>query len=343
MNNSLLFDILFLTVGLILLTISGNYLVESGVSIAKRFKMSSFLVGMTVVAFGTSAPELIVSVESAFSGAPDISLSNVVGSNIANIGLVLGLTALVFPIPVKSPSIRHDMSFLILCSSLLIFFVYTGVGIDRIEGAVLFLMLIMFVLFSFKKNKKAGISEAKAELELEKETGVKKKQKLYVCILILVASCFGLAYGADLLVKGAVGIAQSLGVSERIIGLTVVALGTSLPELSASLMAAIKKNLDISIGNIIGSNIFNILCVMGIACFLKPMPFDFKEYLPSLLIMVFFVIILIFAIFPWKKNILTFSKNKKMNNIINFKGGILGRISASIMLLLYVIYIYSLF
>lgn len=248
--------------GFIILIYSGKYLVKGGVSLAKNFKISTLVVGVTIVAFGTSAPELFVSVKAAIGGHPDISIYNVIGSNISNIALVLALTAIIFPIPVHKNSVRYDWPVMMLVSIVFYIFVLNGL-LDRWEGILYFTALVLFILWSVRKSRK----EEKMSLS---EDIIKPSYSLPLAVLIVIVSSIGLAFSSDWLVDGAVAIAHDLHVSERAISVSLIAIGTSIPELTTSLIAAFKKEMDISVGNIIGSNIYNLLGVLGITSTIHP-------------------------------------------------------------------------
>lgn len=251
---------ILLILGFIILLVSGDLLVRAGTSIAKKLKIPPIITGITIVALGTSAPELFVSVGAAFNSSSEIALGNVVGSNISNIALVLGLTAIVLPLPVQKEIVRKDYLLMFLVSVLLYFFLYTNSQLVFWEGSVLVSLLILYMLYLVRKAKSIKVEE--------KEENSKVKSWTYCSIILLIAS-FGLYLGADLLVDNAQKIARAFGVEERVIGVTIIALGTSLPELATSLIAAFKRELDISLGNIVGSNIFNILGVLGITSMVK--------------------------------------------------------------------------
>jgi cation:H+ antiporter len=245
---------LLLILGLLLLFISGKYLVESSVVIARMFRIPTMIIGLTVVSFGTSAPELLVSLQAALKGLPEIAMGNVVGSNISNILLVLAITAVIFPIPVPEKSVRQDWPVMMAVSLLLFAFSLNG-WLSRLEGLVLVALLVGYIGFAVIKARR------NPEIRV-KEPGY-KTMKGWVAVTLFLVSCAGLAYGADLLVGNAARIAEKMGVSQRVISITMVAVGTSIPELATSVIAALKKETDIAIGNIIGSNIMNILAVLG--------------------------------------------------------------------------------
>lgn len=277
--------------GLIILIFSGKYLVQGGVSIAKYFKISPLVIGVTVVAFGTSAPELIVSMNAAVSGNPEIAFGNVVGSNISNIALVLAITALLVPIPVHKNSLRIDWPMMMLMSILLYFFIIDD-QLAYYEGIILVVALLAYLYYMIRKSRKEHIPT--------EEVSDLKQLSLGVSILIIIVSSFGLAFGADFLVEGASDMALSWGVSKRVISITIVAFGTSVPELTASIIAATKKQTDISIGNIIGSNIFNITVVLGVTSMVKDIPVDHLAFSFDIIWMLFMAILLFLFIFPFK-------------------------------------------
>ena len=275
-------------VGLIILVYSGKYLVQSGVAIARHFNIPTLIIGITIIAFGTSAPELIVSIKAAVTGNPEIAFGNVIGSNISNIGLVLAFTALLIPIPVGKTSWKVDWPIMMLASVLLYIFTLNNV-LGFWESFSLFIILIAYLSYSVKTSKPE-----------EPDNENQAQYKLWLAFVIVIASSIGLAYGADLLVGSAVDIATELGVSKRVISITIVAFGTSLPELTASIIAALKKQTDISIGNIIGSNIFNILAVLGITGMIHPIHIDHIAFSFDIIWMMFVSVLLFLFIFPFK-------------------------------------------
>jgi cation:H+ antiporter len=306
-----------LLAGFILLFFGGDWLVDGGVALARRFRISPLVIGMTIVAFGTSAPELLVSLISAIKGSAGIAIGNVVGSNIANIGLILGLTALICPIETDNSKVIRHGSIMIAASLLLMVFALKS-GITRIEGLTLFAGIILFTTISVRKGRTQP-----QEADIDSQEG--KSMTVLAAIGLIVLSCAMLAFGADILVDGATTIASAIGVSDKVIGLTIVALGTSLPELAASVAAAFKKQMDISIGNIIGSNIFNILCVLGVSTSIKPISLEFRDYAND------FIWMLGFSVF-----IIIFTTMRK-------KKGRLGRTAGILFLLAYAVYAWSLF
>jgi len=247
--------------GFILLILGGNWLLKSAVSISLRLQIPKIVIGMTVVSFATSAPELIVSIKSALEGYPDLAIGNVIGSNIANLGLVLGITLLIAKIDVQKSFYTTDWPVMMIASFLLFFFLYNDHVISSTEGIILFSFLAVFLIYLLRFQKQAVVDEMPEDDEALSN---------YKTALFLIIGGVGLWGGSELLINGATHLAKDFGVSERIIGITVVSVGTSIPELAASIIAVIKKEKAISIGNLIGSNVFNILAVLGITSMITP-------------------------------------------------------------------------
>ena len=245
-------NLIYLAGGIAALYFGADYLVKGGVDIAKRFGISSLVIGLTLVAFATSAPELAVSVSAAFDGSPDIALGNVIGSNIANIGLILGVCACILPLNVNQQLLKTDAPVMITAAAAAAGFCLFRGGVGRIAGAVLFAAFLIYTAWNVYNSKKNP----------EKEEKTPSKYPLYLAIIIVAASLGVLVGGAKIFLKGAVYFAKILNLSDAVIGLTVVAVGTSLPELATSVVASIKGEKDIAIGNVIGSNILNIFCII---------------------------------------------------------------------------------
>ena len=248
-------------VGIFLLIKGGDWLMRSAVALSLRFSIPKIVIGMTVVSFATSAPELIVSVQSALSGHPDLALGNVVGSNIANLGFVLAITIMISPIDVTPSFYRTDWPMMIFASLLFYFFLVQDYQLVAYEGAMLFVLLLCFMIYLVKFQKQSVLDETPEDDE---------SMDLSKTMAYLVLGGFSLWLGSETLIKGAVSLAQNLGVSERIVSVSIISVGTSIPELSASIIAIINKQKAISLGNLIGSNIFNILAVMGITAMIHP-------------------------------------------------------------------------
>lgn len=248
-----------------MLFVGSEFLIRGSVKIAKRMHISQLVIGLTIVAFGTSTPELVVSINSALEGQADISLGNVIGSNIVNIGLILGLSAAIFPIAVHIKTIRREIP-IMLAVSLIVIPISLDGTISQIDGIFLVISLIVFIYFSYRQSKKEN-TQNPLVIDDEKNSTINNLAfaPLLKNILFVVIGIVLLYFGSSFTVDNAVSIANSLGISERIIGLTIIAIGTSLPELITSVGAARKKHADLSIGNIIGSNIFNVLAILGIS------------------------------------------------------------------------------
>jgi len=281
-------DYLFLALGFLFLFLGGEFLVKASVWLALKFNISKLVIGVTVVSFATSAPELLVSLESAMSGYSQISFGNVIGSNIANIGLVLGLTCIVGPIKVDKESLSLNYPMMLISSLALFLALFFFNGINWIVGSVLFLALVLFLIVSVSRSSASD----QEELEVDDSLTLTKS------VFLLVLGGVGLYFGADFFIKGAVSIAKSFNIDDRIISLSLVAIGTSIPELAASLIAAFKKQNGIALGNLIGSNIFNILAVLGITSFFVELNLEDKTiFYTDLIWMMAFALI----IYPLQK------------------------------------------
>ena len=263
-------DILFLVGGLALILVGANALTDGAAAVAKRFNISDLVIGLTIVAFGTSAPELVISSMAALGGSAEMAIGNVVGSNIFNVLMIIGVTSCVMPIKVEQGIMSKEIPLVILASLVITALandiLFDGGAsniISRIDGLILLGFFLIFLRYTFAIARNGG-----DEAEGEKI----KEMPIWKSVLFIAGGLAGLIYGGELFVDGASGIASALGVSESIIGLTIVALGTSLPELATSATAALKKNPGIAIGNVIGSNLFNIFFVLGCSATISPLP-----------------------------------------------------------------------
>jgi len=256
-----------LILGVVVLVLGAEWLVRGASRLAANFGVSQLVIGLTVVAFGTSAPELAVSLQSALGGAPDIAVGNVVGSNICNVLLILGLSAMVTPLIVNHQLVRLDVPLVIATSVLMLLMALDG-DVGRGDGLMLVLALLAYVGFLFQQSRRQGPEAGRSVAGGQEASDA--PSPLWRNLLLLVAGLAGLVLGARLLVEGAVTIARALGVSELVIGLTVIAVGTSLPEIATSVMAALRGERDLAVGNVVGSNIFNVLCVLGFTALLTP-------------------------------------------------------------------------
>lgn len=257
-------SILFIGIGFVLLVVGGEFLVRSSIAISLKLNLSRMIIGLTVVSFATSAPELLVSLQAALNGFSDISLGNVIGSNIANIGLVLGITAMISPLIIDHDFYKFNWPVMMIFSIILYFFLRSELLLARWEGGVLLLGIVVYLFLLIRRARRSPdvqIDEVDENLEVA---------STFKTIIWLLIGGVALYFGSQLLVSGAVDLATKLGISERVISVTMIAVGTSVPELAASVIAALKKEKALSLGNLIGSNIFNIASVLGITALIQP-------------------------------------------------------------------------
>lgn len=257
-------SVFYVVAGLALLVIGGDFLVRASVGLSFKLKISKLVIGMTVVSFATSAPELLVSLQAALDGVTDIALGNVIGSNIANIGLVLGITAIISPLAVDRDFYRLNWPMMMLVSFALYYFLKNDELLSALEGGILFAALIVFLVILIRSSRKS----IKANLD-EVDDALAEVSNFKIVAWLLIGAA-GLYFGSEWLVKGAKQLASAVGVSDYAISVTVIAIGTSVPELAASVIAALKREKAISLGNLIGSNIFNIASVLGLTAIIKP-------------------------------------------------------------------------
>ncbi|MBY0098256.1 calcium/sodium antiporter [Mesobacillus maritimus] len=284
-----------LLVGFALLIKGADFFVEGSSKIARLLKVPPMLVGLTIVAFGTSSPEATVSIIAALEGNSDVSLGNVVGSNIFNITLVVGITAILNPLKVESETIRKEIPFTLLASVALWVLIsdmaLQGAGanlITRTEGIILLLFFAIFLYYIFEVARN---NREKGNVDTGDTTGITWGKNIFFTL----GGLAGIIFGGDLVVDNATDIALSIGMSETLVGLTIVAVGTSLPELITSITAALKKESEIALGNIVGSNIFNILLVIGASASIAPLAVDSKIFFDLIFMIVFTIVLLIFS------------------------------------------------
>ena len=298
MNLALIF------LGFFLLVIGGEFIVRSSIAISFKFNISKIVIGMTVVAFATSLPELIVSLNAAINGSPSIAINNVIGSNIANIGLVLGIISILTSIRVDNTFYNKDWPVMFAFSILLILFSINDSILTQIEGAVLLCLLIVFIIYFLKKSNNEDIND-----DIDNKLSLASNTKIIIWLLL---STLSLYFGAEFLVDGAVNFAKQINISEAVISVSIVAIGTSIPELAASIIAIVKKEKGLSVGNLIGSNIFNIGSVLGITAIIKPVHIAQEIIDRDIIWMLFFaILLLVLALLP------------KRNNLTRFKGFIM--------------------
>jgi len=305
---------IWLALGLVVLIVCGNWLVTGSVQLARYFKVSTFIVGLTIVAYGTSAPEMFISIGAAMNNSHDIALGNVIGSNIANIGAILAIVALIATIPIRNKAFAFDLAMMLIATVLLFVFGFNGV-ISRLEGIALVTMLATYTVWSVIKSRRQTNV---------KDVAPATMNPLLAALLVVVA-LVGLYFGADWFVDGAREIALQWGISERVIAISIVAIGTSSPELVASLVAAFKKEADLSIGNIIGSNLFNIAGVLGVTSIVRPLTAGDRSMFVSDMIWLFGIsVVLVLIMLPLKKG-----------KISRWEGGLLLSIFAVYMFMLF--------
>ncbi len=279
-------NILFIVIGLILLIGGGNWVLKSAVAFSLRLNIPKIVIGMTIVSFATSAPELIVSIKAALDGFPDLALGNVVGSNIANLGLVLAVILMLGSIEVRKSFYTTDWPMMMLASLIFFGFIYFDGELVRYEGIIMVIGLFLFLVYLLRYQQTAVVEDSHED---------DVPLPLYKAVLFLGIGGAALWGGSELLVNGAVGMANNYGVSERVIGITVVSVGTSIPELAASIIAIIKKEKAISLGNLLGSNIFNLMAVMGITSIITPITVSDQGLLSN---DIFWMLGISFLIFP---------------------------------------------
>jgi len=295
----MVFNILFIIIGLIFLVKGADFLVDGSTQIAKKFNISEIVIGMTVVAMGTSMPELLVSVKSSLEGLSDISLGNVIGSNLLNLLLILGICAITKPLLIKKEVRLFDNPFnlsitfglLLVCN-----FGAANVGISRAKGIVMLIVFALYIAYMIYKAKKDSNG-----YNVDIST---KKIPMWKAILYILIGAIGLKYGADFVVNNSVEIARIWGISEKVISITIIAIGTSLPELVSSVTAVKKGETDLAIGNIIGSNVFNILLILGTASTIHPINYN-TTYNLDILVLFFSSVLLMFFPYLGEKNIMT--------------------------------------
>ena len=309
---SLWLAILLLVIGFALLIWGADFFVDGASRVAARLKIPQIVIGLTIVAFGTSAPEAAVSISAGLKGSADLAVSNVVGSNILNIGIILGVSALITPLAVQKGTRKFEMPYVMIVTVILMLLGMFDGKLGWVDGLILWAGMILFLVYLLNVAKKG-----KAEVQEEEQNEKKKKAPLIWLIAKILIGGVAIVFGSDFAVDGATAIATSVGWSERLIGLTIVSLGTSLPELVTSVIAAIKKNADIAIGNIVGSNIFNILFVLGTTALITPVAYTEAFIIDN-------IVALVIAVLLW---VLVLNKDCKLK-----------RIGGGILLVSYVIY-----
>lgn len=290
-------SIILIIVGFILLIVGADMLVNGASGLAKKFHIPEIIIGLTIVSIGTSMPELFVSITSAIDGYSDMAIGNVVGSNLCNLLLILGLASILRPVKFQKETIKYEIPMCLIFTIILMIFANTGSTISKIEAICLLILFSLFICYTIIMAKKQSMNNALVELEEED----KKKNNILKNIIYIIIGIIGLKIGGDLAVNNAVNVAKIVGLSEKIISLTILAIGTSLPELVTSVVAALKGDSDIAIGNIIGSNIFNILLILGVSAIIKPITYNISYNFDLILLIISTIILAIFPYIPPKK------------------------------------------
>ena len=290
-------NLLLIILGLVLLVIGGEFLIRASVGLSFKLKLSKLVIGMTIVSFATSAPELLVSLQAALDGVSDIALGNVIGSNIANIGLVLAITAIISPLIIDREFYKLNWPMLMFMSFALYFFLSNDHMLSALEGVILFTALVMFLFLLIRDSRKK--TKANIVEEVDERLALVSNFKIVIWLIIGAA---GLYFGSEWLVDGAKGMAKAIGISDYVISVTVISIGTSVPELAASVTAALKKEKALSLGNLIGSNIFNIASVLGLTAIIKPIAVESPKILSTNIFwMIGFAAVLIPLVFLGKR------------------------------------------
>lgn len=292
-------------IGFALLIVGADLLVDGASGIAKKFHIPEIIIGLTIVSIGTSMPELFVSITSAIDGYSDMALGNVIGSNLSNLLLILGLSALIRPVTFQKETRIYEIPMCLIFTIIFIIFCNTTDTISRPESIILLILFVIFIGYTIYMGKR----ESQKEI-MEIKTEESKKTNTIKNILLVIIGIVGLKIGGDLSVNNAVKVAQYFNLSEKIISLTILAIGTSLPELVTSVTAAIKGNSDIAIGNIIGSNIFNMLLIIGVSSFIKPISFNASYNMDLSILVISTLILALFPIIPPK------NKMSRMNGLV---------------------------
>lgn len=317
----MLLSVIWIIVGFVLLIKGADLLVDGSSSIAKRFHIPEIIIGLTIVSIGTSMPELFVSTTSSINGYSDMSIGNIIGSNLCNLLLILGLSAMIKPIEFKRETRLIEIPMCLIVTIIFMIFCNTSGVIQKSEAIILIILFVMFLIYTIIMGKKGEeFDKENTIIEIQTES---KSMSIIKSIIFIVLGIIGLKIGGDLTVDNALIIARQFNVSEKIIGLTILAIGTSLPELVTSVTAAIKGNSDIAIGNIIGSNIFNMLLIIGVSALIAPLTYNFTYNIQMAILIIGMLVLSLFPIIPPK------------NEMSRFNG--------AIYLVLYIIYMIILF
>ena len=303
----MLLSILLIIIGFVLLIIGADLLVDGASGIAKKFHIPEIIIGLTIVSIGTSMPELFVSITSALEGHSDMAIGNVIGSNLSNLLLILGLSTMIKPVVFQKETRLYEIPMCLASTLILMIFCNTNAKISRGESAVLLILFCMFILYTIFMAQKESQKNI-VEIDVKEE----KKNSTFKDIIFIILGIIGLKIGGDLAVDNAVVVANYFNLSEKLISLTILAIGTSLPELVTSVTAAVKGNSDIAIGNIIGSNIFNILLIIGVSSMIHPITYNMSYNFDISILVISTIILAIFPFIPPK------DKMSRANGVIYF-------------------------
>ncbi len=297
--------ILLIILGFVLLIKGADFLVDGASSLAKRFNIPDIIIGLTIVSIGTSMPELFVSSTSAMNGSSDMAIGNIIGSNLCNLLMILGISTIIKPVKFQKETRLIEIPLCLIITIIFAIFCNTSGTISRIEALILIFLFVLFIIYTIIMGKKGKAFDAEnAIIEIKEDN---KPLSLKKSIILIVLGIVGLKIGGDLTVENATNLARMFNVSEKIIGLTILAIGTSLPELVTSVTAAIKGNSDIAIGNIIGSNIFNILLIIGVSAIISPLTYNFTYNIQIAILVLSTVVLSIFPIIPPKNEMSRFN------------------------------------
>lgn len=301
----MILSVVLIILGFVLLIKGADFLVDGASDIAKKFHIPEIIIGLTIVSMGTSMPEMFVSIASAIEGRPDMSMGNVIGSNICNLLLIMGLSTMIRPVKFQRETRLIEIPMCLIITIIFVIFCNTGAQISKVEGAMLLVLFILFIAYTIvmaKKGEKFDKDDTIVEIQTDE-----KPISILKSIIFVALGIIGLKVGGDLTVNNAVIVAETFGISEKIIGLTILAVGTSLPELVTSVTAAIKGNSDIAIGNIIGSNIFNMLFIIGTVAVINPIAYNISYNLDMIILTIGIVLLSLFPMIPPKNEMSRFN------------------------------------
>lgn len=282
-------SIVFIAIGFAMLMLGAQWLVDGSSAIARKYHIPEIIIGLTIVSIGTSMPELMVSLTSAMDGHSDISIGNVIGSNLCNLLLILGLTSLVSPLKFQKNTKKYEIPIMVDATILVFILANVGKSISRTDGFIISAVFIMFILYTIFSAKKSMNSDKKENIKCN------NKQNVFVAIIKIILGIILLKIGGDVSVDNAIIVARELGVTEKVIGLTIIAIGTSLPELITSVVAAYKGDIDIAIGNIVGSNIFNVLLIIGVSSIISPIMYSISYNFEFIYVIAASILLYVFA------------------------------------------------